>query len=104
MLALGLIGALLAVVGAGMGRRRWVILGQAVVGAHLLWISVRIPHAWPVGVAMGVAGTAIATGGFLFGGKDLWRYVAWLVLSAPVGVVYVFTMGMWALYAMAKGP
>lgn len=97
MAILGLLGVPTAVVGMITSRRRLVMLGQGAIGAHL--IPALLSHAWPVGIA----GVAVAIGGFLFGGKEIWRYVVWALLSFPVGIVYTLYMGIWAAYVMAKG-
>ena len=101
MLAIGLIGATGAIIGFILDKKALVVCGQAMVGAHLL-MYLLLFNSW----LLGSAGLSIVAGGCAYpsfkkkGRPFLW----WFLLSAPIGVIYILTMGLWALYVLAHGP
>ncbi len=101
MLVIGLVGATGAFVGVVAGKKVLVVCGQMMVGAHLLMYLVLI-NSWP----LGIAGLAIVAGGCVYGdlAKKGRSFLWWFFLSVPIGVFYVLTMGLWALYVLKRGP
>ena len=101
MLAIGLVGATGAIIGAIADKKALVVCGQAMVGAHLL-MYLLLFNSW----LLGLAGLSIVAGGCAYPDLNKKRrsLLWWFFLSAPIGVIYILAMGLWALYVLAHGP